>query len=199
MIKRLRHRIALFQYKLAPTNQLIERVAEHGKLDTRHNLVEALKERLAHQDGSLEGVDWSGLALNNILLSSCRLARARFYGSELRAAYFGYSDLVSASFTEADLQDAHFREAQLLRADFSGANLRGANFARANLQDVSFAKSDLTGANFWGADLRGADFRGALLQDCNFVAAVVDANSGLHADLAREMEPGLNSIQAPQD
>ncbi len=192
-MKRLRHKIMMLRYKLVPTDRLIERIAEPGKLGAGHTLIDVLKERLAHQDGSLEGVDWSGIALNDVLLSSCRLARAKFCGAELRGAYFGYSNLVSANFAKADLREAHFREAQLRGANFTGANLRGANFARADLQGVSFAEADLTDANFWGADLQNAR-----LTDCNLPAAVAEVITALQAENS-DVSQRLDIGKAPQD
>ncbi len=153
MFQRLRHRLAMMRYRFVPTVRLIQGIADGGKPGASHILIEALRERLAHQDGSLEGSDFSGASLDGALLAACRLAGARFAGAALRGAYFGYADLSYADFTGADLRDANFREAQLTGADFTGADLRGANFARARLKEAKLSEADLRGANFWGAEL----------------------------------------------
>ena len=180
LAQRMRRTVNTLRYRFVPTDELIARVRQCAGDSARHSLIEILKERLAHQDGSLEGVDWSRLRLNKVTLSSSNLPRAQFKGAELKGAYFGYCDLRSASFTEgADLGEAHFREADLTAAVFDGANLSGANFARANLQRCSFVGADLTDANLWGADLRGANFGGARLANCCLIAVIVDESTSL--------------------
>ncbi len=174
LINRMRTRITRLRFRFTSTDELIARVADNHDVAVVHAVIDVLKERLAHQDGSLESVDWSGAPLNDVLLASCRLAGARFHGASLRGAYFGYSDLKRADFTGADLRDAHFREAQLASAEFTGANLQGVNFARANLRDASLAQADLTGANFWEADLRGMNLDGALMPEACFHSARMD-------------------------
>ena len=61
LLSRLRHKTMMLRYKLVPTDQLIARIAQPGPIRTRHTMIEVLKERQAHQDGSLEGIDWSDL------------------------------------------------------------------------------------------------------------------------------------------
>lgn len=189
----------MLRYKLVATDRLILQIGESGKPGMRHTLIDALKERLAHQDGSLEEVDWSGLELNDVVLSSCRLLGARFVGTDLRGAYFGYSQLNSAIFVSANLGNAHFREAELIGADFTGAILSGANFARANLQRASFAQAELRGANFWRADLRGADLLDARLTGCCLGAAIIDASTRLHAKETGEVSWPSALQMTPQD
>ena len=172
--RRLRRSIYSLRYKFVPAEELIARVGRAGGGREKHSLIEILRERLAHQDGSLEGVDWSSLNLCDIMLSSSRMPKAQFQRATLAGAYFGYSDLRASNFEGADLRDAHFREADLSAARFDGANLRGANLARANLSGCSFVAADLTGANFWGTDLRGANLSGANLSNCCLTAVLVD-------------------------
>ena len=150
---RLRHKLVMLRYRYTPTASLIASIREGGKRGANQALIEALRERLAHQDGSLEGVDLSGAWLDGALLSAARMAGASFRHARLRGAYFGYCDLTATDFAGADLRGASFREAQLIGADFRGADLRDVNFARANLRDAKLAEADLRGANFWGAAL----------------------------------------------
>ena len=189
----------MLRYKLVTTDRVIQQIGESGNAGRRQRLIDVLKERLAHQDGGLENVDWSGLELNDVVLSSCRLTGARFVGTDLRGAYFGYSQLDSAIFARANLNDAHFREAELKGADFTGAILSGANFARANLQGASFAQADLSGVNFWRADLRGANLRDARATGCSLGAAITDASTQLHADETSEVSRPAVFQMTPQD
>ena len=175
--QRLRRSFNSLRYRFVSTEELIARVRQCAGDGARHALIEILKERLAHQDGSLEAVDWSRLRLNKVTLSASKMPRAQFRNAELKGAYFGYCDLRAANFKAADLGEAHFREADLSAAVFDGANLRGANFARANLQRCSMIGADLTGANLWGADLRGANFAEARLDSCCLIAVVVDEST----------------------
>lgn len=157
LFQRLRHRLVMMRYRFVPTKRLIQSVAHGGTLGATHTVIEALRERLALQDGSLAGGDFRGASLEGALLAASNLAGARFAGAKLRGAYFAYSDLRSANFAGADLRDCNFRQAQLTGVDFTGADLRGANFARAKLTDARLAQADLRGANFWGAELTELD------------------------------------------
>jgi len=169
LIHRIQRAIGLRWYALKPSDSLIAMIADQGAGRNADMLMEALKERLAHQDGSLDYVDWSAAKLNGALLSSCRIKNPRFSQAQLRGAYFGYSEISAADFTRADLRETNFREANLKDAKFDGANLRDANFARAILAGGSFNGADLAKANFWRADLRGADLKNASMLDCSMV------------------------------
>ena len=174
VIKRFQRAIGKRWYRLQPTDKLIALVGVHRGKSKANLLIETLKERLAHQDGSLDHVDWSAASLPGALLSSCRMRGANLSAARLRGAYFGYSDLSGADFTLADLRETHFREARLSGARFDGANLREANFARAHLAGSSFQNADLSNANFWRADLRGANLAGALMANCILADIIVD-------------------------
>lgn len=179
LIHRLQLAIGKRWYSLLPADRLIAMIGNQSSPRHAHILIESLKERLAHQDGSLDHVDWSAAKLGGALLSSCRMKQAKFSSAVLRGAYFGYSDLREADFSRADLRETHFREARLDHARFDGADLRGANFARAVLAGSSFAKADLTNVNFWRADLRGANLKDALICQCSVADAVTDDRTSL--------------------
>ena len=174
LIHRFQLAIGKRWYALLPTYRLIAMIGGQSNARKAGILIEALKERLAHQDGSLDHLDWSSSTLYGALLSSCRMNHAKFAAAALRGAYFGYSDMSAADFSLADLRETHFREARLNHARFDGADLRDANFARADLAGSSFAKADLTNVNFWRADLRGANFTDALTSNCNVLDAIID-------------------------
>lgn len=179
LTQRLEFAIGKRWYSRLPSNRLIAMVGDQSSSRHVDIMIEALKERLAHQDGSLDQLDWSAVNLSGALLSSCRMQQAKFSAAILRGAYFGYSDLRAADFSGADLRDAHFREARLDHAKFDGADLRGANFARAVLAGSSFVKADLTKVNFWRADLRGANLTGALMRQCSVAEAVINDSTTL--------------------
>ena len=174
LIHRIQRAIGLRWYARKPSDSLIAMIADQGAARNADMLIGALKERLAHQDGSLDHVDWSAAKLNGALLSSCRIRHARFSRAQLRGAYFGYSEIRAADFTLADLREANFREANLKDAKFDGADLRDANFARAILAGASFKAADLAQANFWRADLRGADLKNASMLDCSMVDVLIN-------------------------
>ena len=117
-LKRMRRSIEKARYHLLPTQRLIDDVRAASGDGLAQPLLEALKERLAHQDGSLRAVDWSKASMNGALLSKCDLKEARLAAAALRGAYLGYSDLRSACFMNADLRDANLREACLRDAVF---------------------------------------------------------------------------------
>lgn len=174
LIDRVQRTIGKRYYTFMPTEKLIALVGNAESAKSASMLIETLKERLAHQDGSLDRVDWSSAALTGALLSSCRMQHARFCDGQLRGVYFGYAELRWADFQRADLREAHFREASLARSNFDRANLDGANFARAELTSASFIGARLTNANFWGANIRGANFNGASMVNCNMTDTIFD-------------------------
>lgn len=196
---RLRRSATTLRYRFVSTEELIARVAASHSEGARHSLIEILKERLAHQDGSLEGVNWSGLGLSQVMLSTSKMLGAQFAHAKLTGAYFGYCDLRAASFQGADLGEAHFREADLSAAAFDSATLNDANFARANLRGCSFRAADLTDANLWGADLRGATFAGAILANCCLTAALVDDSTIWPDSLDIETAGAEAKVESNQD
>ncbi len=162
------------RYKLMSTQRLIDEVRAVSGDGLVHPLLEALKERLAHQDGSLRAVDWSTASMNGALLSNCDLKQAQLSAAALRGAYLGYSDLRSACFTKADLREANLRAACLLDAVFDRADLRGANLARADMRGASLVASDMTNANLWGADLGGVNLQDATMTNCVLLNVAVN-------------------------
>lgn len=177
VINRLRHSLQLRWYKFVPTDRLIDQIRGGSSGSETRAMLDALRERLAYQDGSLDAVDWSRAKLNGVILSSCLLPKANFAGANLRGAYFGYSDLRKACLKEADLSEASLREAQLAGADMSGANLQSANLARADLRDVQLVSANLTSANLWETDLRGADLSRAVMTACAAHSIKVDQST----------------------
>lgn len=192
LARRLSRSVLSLRYRFVPTEELIARVSMGDSEGAKHALIEIIKERLAHQDGSLEGLNWKSLNLSKAMLSASKMPRAQFAGAKLPGAYFGYCDLRAASFERADLREAHFREADLAEASFVGANLADANFARAQLRACSFQAADLSGANLWGADLRGADFAAAKLVNCCLTAALIDESTRLPVALPLEASGAAN-------
>jgi len=179
LIQRVQRAIGKRWYTLLPTARLIAMVSDRSGARNADILIAVLKERLAHQDGSLDHLDWSSAALKGALLSSCRMKQAKFSSAQLRGAYFGYSDLSAADLSLADLRETHFREAILINARFDRANLRDANFARAVLVGSSFVAADLTNANLWRADLRGANLTDASMKGCSIANIIVDETTTL--------------------
>ncbi|MDE2853355.1 MAG: pentapeptide repeat-containing protein [Chloroflexota bacterium] len=177
LIHRVRQTLGKRWYAIMPTDKLIALIGDQNHSGNTEMLINALKERLAHQDGSLDHLDWSSTTLTGALLSSCRLKHARFSAAQLRGAYFGYSNVCSADFTGADLRRANLREARMTNAIFDRANLQEANFARAILRDCAFVAADLSQANLWGADLRGANLTEASMVNCNVSNVIVDQST----------------------
>ncbi len=177
MINRLRYSLQSLWYKFQPTDRLIDQIRSGSGGSEIQAMLDALRERLAYQDGSLKSVDWSLAKLNGVTLSSCLLSKANFAGANLRGAYFGYSDLRKACLKEADLSEASLREAQLEGADMSGANLHSANLARADLRGALLVSANLTSANLWETDLRGADMSRAIMTACAIHSIKVDQST----------------------
>lgn len=153
----VKRRLGKRWYAMQPTDKLVARLPLLTGA-AAEAVLSALQERLAHQDGSLEGVDWSGINLQRAQMAAWQLKQASFAGAQLPSAYFAYSQLAGADFSAANLRDAHFREARLAGADFAGADLRNVNFARADLRAADLRAADIRGINLWQAELGGARF-----------------------------------------
>ncbi len=174
VIERLRQSLQLRWYKFVPTDRLIDQIGNGRGGSKSQPMLDALRERLAYQDGSLNSVDWSAAKLNGVALSSCLLSNAKLAGANLRGAYFGYSDLRKACLKDADLSEASLRQTRLEGADLSGANLQSANLARADLRGARLVRANLSTANLWQTDLRGADLSQAVLTACATHSVKVD-------------------------
>ena len=96
-----------------------------------------------------EGVDLSGIQLEQICLNEIDLSHASLLKANFRGAMLLYANLSNALLVQADLSGAALFHANLCNANLLYANLRGA---------------DLTGADLTGADLTGADLTGCLIR-----------------------------------
>ena len=93
-----------------------------------------------------EGVDLSGIQLEQICLNEIDLSHASLLQANFRGAMLLYANLSNALLVQADLSGAALFHANLCNANLLYANLRGA---------------DLTGADLTGADLTGCLIRGS--------------------------------------
>jgi len=173
LFRRVQQSVEVRIYKFVSTEQLISWVRTVNHQSSISILI-ALKERLAHQDGTLAGVDLSNARLNHALLSSCHLSNTSFADGQLVGIYFAYSDLSNANLSGANLTDAHCREADLSHVNLSNAILHRTNFARADLNHSDLTSADLTDANLWRANLCGANLTDANLTNANLSDVEID-------------------------
>lgn len=135
-------------------------------------------------------VDFSGLHLAYLDLSSldfkrANLARSDFYGT----------DFTSANLTGVNLTNTRLDRAVLIRANFSNADLTGATLLRPTIfTDLSNNVADapqFSGANLRRirvqADLSGASFRGADLTEANFSPLEARPGQGTLMTLGRNV------------
>ena len=175
LVASLRRFIKARWFGAMPTQRLIERVAAAEDQIDAAELLNALRERGAYHDGSLEAVAWPNARLDGATLSSCKMAGADLRHASFRGAYFGYSDLSGASFAGADLRGANLRGARLQNADLTACNFGDANLSRTDLRGARLQDACLAGANLWATDLRGADLQGASLIRCLVNGVSVDS------------------------
>jgi len=131
------------------------------------------------------GIDWTGCAKKNLMLS----------GSD-----FSHGNLAEADLSATDLRDSDFTGANLSKAKVSRAWLGGAHAEKANFEKIegyrtgfqkisakgaSFAGAELQRANFEGADLTGVSFEKAELSRVVFDKAILTGTSFGSANLAR--------------
>jgi uncharacterized protein YjbI with pentapeptide repeats len=171
-MKQLRTLFLRFQ----PTQNLLTQLRV-GSNATALALLDIIKERAAHQDGTLRQIDLRGAQLTGATFATAELTGSDFSGAELINCYFYDSKLQSTSFVKANLSGANFRSAALQGADFDHSLLSAANFSRADLSGVRLTHANLSGANFWQTVLRGANFSGADLLHATMIDVVCDAST----------------------
>jgi uncharacterized protein YjbI with pentapeptide repeats len=143
----------------------------------------------------LDGAEWEGIELPEVLISGASLVNANLTASNLTQAKADYAD-----FRSADLREANLSKIDAVQANFSGANLEGATgenayftFARfqratldnARLDHAMFRGADFKQASFQGACLKEADLKHALVDEADFRGAIFDAASLDHVALGK--------------
>ncbi|MGJ3239741.1 MAG: pentapeptide repeat-containing protein [Anaerolineae bacterium] len=171
-IKKLRAILHRFQ----STEQLLKQL-QTGSNGTALAVLEVLKERLAHRDGTLHDADLSGASLKQATLATAELEAINFSKATLEHIYLHNAQLNRAVFTQANLRYANLRGASIQNACFDHALLQQANFARADLRGSSFQQADLQQANFWETTLIGVDFSGAILTNASLADVICDAST----------------------
>ncbi|MDB4984827.1 MAG: hypothetical protein JWN04_5 [Myxococcaceae bacterium] len=132
---------------------------------------------LRAEEGSLAGLDLSGIDLSGEDFSALDLAGTVFKGTRLDGAIFHGATLNGATFESASLQAADFTGAELEDADlsksygsglvFSDAQMKNANLSECVWPDATFTRTNLELAYGGGAKLERAMFDAALLTEAN--------------------------------
>jgi uncharacterized protein YjbI with pentapeptide repeats len=171
--RRTMKRLRVFFKKFQSTDNLLAQVRNNGNQSALAAL-EALKERVAHQDGTLQNLDLSGANLSKATLAASDLQAVDFSGAKLGHAYFLEANLQKANFNKAQMIFANFRAANLRGASFKAALLENANFSRADLGNVNLQNANLRQANFWRTNLKGANLTDANLVDASLSDVICD-------------------------
>ncbi|MDR1578404.1 MAG: pentapeptide repeat-containing protein [Deltaproteobacteria bacterium] len=100
---------------------------------------------------TLEGADFSGADLTDLLLNQTPAAGAVFRSVSANRANFG-----AASLTGSDWSGASLKEAVLFRCDLRQAKVKGANLFKASLGGADLRGTDLGGSSLYAADLHRA-------------------------------------------
>src|SRR5687767_7549585 len=106
-----------FWTQFQSTEQLLKNL-KTAPNDDAVAILEALKERLLHQDGSLKHLDLSGVKLNKATLAAAILEGVDFSKASLEHCYFYDAKLMGANFSQAKMTFANFRGASLSTANF---------------------------------------------------------------------------------
>ncbi len=138
---------------------------------------------------ALEGLDFSGAALQGTTFVDLRAERPSFRGaradnlrvvsaSAIPGADFTGASIVRANLRGVDLTGATFEDAMADGADFSEANLHGARLVSMSGKGARFIRSDLgdadlTGSNLMGSMLQKAKLGGTRIEEANLFRAVL--------------------------
>lgn len=180
---------------------------------TRERIIEGAKHGESFANEDLNGLDLSGIKINELNLQAAILTGVNFINTDLSGAM-----LAEANLSHADLSYANLRGANLKDADLTGANLTGADLTGALLEDALFEKAVLSNAfldkvtaentifseaNLSEATLinslfKGADFSKCLLdktdfQGSNLTEASVEGATGNQVNMA---ETNLTELRA---
>lgn len=176
-------RLMALYNRFQPTDKLLNQLRNAGN-GTALSALDALKERVAHKDGTLSELDLSGASLSKATLATADLKAIDFTAATLEHAYFANANLENAIFRDTTMTFANLRGATVKNATFENANLTQANFARADLSGVNFQNANLSQANFWETILIGVNLTGAIMLTATL--------SDVHCDESTILPDGTN-------
>jgi len=149
--------------------------------------------------------DYSGVAVELVEISGCRLYGTHLTSSRLQSVHLVDSVVVASDFSGAVLDDCSIR-----RVEFRGCRFSGIQAQHSRFEDVGFFDCKIDGANFRMTKWKSAEFRECDLTDADFYGATLPGSrfekcdlSGLQissADLtgSRLHASTLERIQGPQ-
>ena len=121
---------------------------------------------------SLQGCNFQGRNLDNIVLTGAALQGDNFQSAQLENANLIGANLQGDNLRNAQLESyAHLNWASLQGSNLQHANLAGADLSNANLQGCNLQGANLTGANLTNANLAGANLRGASVTGVTWTGA----------------------------
>ena len=159
------------------------------------------------KDKALNGLDLSGLSLQNADLRWARLNRTRLANADLRGARLELAWAIEADLTRADLRRANLFQGQFARslmneadlsearvaANLEGTSLRGAHLAQADgAADMRNQSMGLMRTVLRRANADGADFSGARLARADLEYARLRGANLENVDLARSLMGGAD-------
>ena len=134
---------------------------------------------------TLNGANFHGAKLNGATFKGVvHIARAEFYGAEMKGFTCLGPNLNEGLFKNADLTRAVLNDTHLIHADLESCNLTAAQLnrsklSRANLTNSILKDALLNGADLTKADLTGADLTRAQLQGTVLCGADLTGAKGL--------------------
>lgn len=184
----------------------------HPVMDLRGSrLVGATVRDVDLSEANLQGVEFEGALLEDVVLAGALLASATLVGADLREVDLSQAIAPDADFTGAHFQGVSFTNAVLTRVVLVGADLGGVDFshaflrhakltgsflANAVLSHASLERADLSGADLEGADLTHADLTGAKLWKANLTGADLGGADLTRADLTDAELAGADLLTA---
>ncbi len=128
-------------------------------------------------------MNFSGLNLTGVNLSSAFLVNANFTGANLKNANLSGAQLSGAIFDNATMTNVNLQRADLGGASMNSATLDGANLSQANLKKANLTSSTLTKANlskvmasetnFTGVNFTNASLYQIKARNANFTSGMI--------------------------
>lgn len=168
------------------SNLLYENFTLAGASYAGQSVLKLRMEQARLQKVNMGSTLFTALRFNDVALTQCDLAAARWHQAQWRRVAVVGSRLLGWQAIEADLQDVHFKGCNLDSAMFRVAKCQRVLFEDCSLKEADFYEADLTHVRFRNCDLRGASFlkailKGTDLRSCQLegIALSPDSLSGL--------------------
>jgi uncharacterized protein YjbI with pentapeptide repeats len=119
-------------------------------------------------DTRINGADFSGLNLSDLVVKNSELSNCIFTEADLNRANFDGSYLLDVGFEKTELSKSEFYECSFSNVIFNYANLTRAEISGSDMRKTLFSHAVLVGTDFDSCNVLGVDFSLSKLRNTFF-------------------------------